>query len=234
MVFKMSQICLCRKLTGGTFTENGLCSECSFCHFFCTEEDGFIYDQAVKKFLATKQPQPLCCMGIIRRSAKIKAVTDPEDDDFGRPYFVCSKKTDRCRYFAWGDQAIIPRPLCEHGEPCRMQKEWKEGPNKGRYFFSCAKQSSYNPARGPCKFFKWTETEDQREIAEDTSAEFLRLNDKFPYYTDELLELMEERHAAALARNEAFDIHQEYMKLVRTKELLEKRIKNWKKNWKET
>ena len=226
MIFRMSgHICLCRKPPGGTFTENGLCTECSFCHFFCTEEDEFIYEQAVKKFLATKQPQPLCCMGIIRRTAKMKAVTDPEDDDFGRPFFVCSKKADPCRYFAWGDQAIIPRPLCEHGKPCDIQKEWKEGPNKGRRFFSCAEPASYNPTRGPCKFFKWVEAEDQREIAEDTSAEFLRLNDKFPYYTDELLELMAERHAGALARNEAFDIHQEYMELIRTKELLEKKIR---------
>ena len=219
MVFRMS-VCLCRKPTGGTFTENGLCSVCSFCHFFCTEEDAFIYDQAVKKFLATKQPQPLCCMGIIRRSAQMKANTNVESDNFGRPFFVCSKKTDPCRYFAWGDQAIIPRPLCEHGKPCTIRKQWKEGPNNGRYFFSCAEP--YKPTRGPCKFFRYMEIEDQREIAEDTSAEFLRLNDEFPYCSDELLKLMAERRAAALARNEVFDIHQEYMELIRTKELLEK------------
>ena len=41
---------------------------------------------------------------------------------------------------------------------------------------------------------------------------------------DELLKLMAERRAAALVRNEVFDIHQEYMELIRTKELLEKRI----------
>ena len=224
MVFRMS-VCLCRKPTGGTFTENGLCSVCSFCHFFCTEEDAFIYDQAVKKFLATKQPQPSCCMCIVRTHAQIKAVTDLGNDNFGRPFFVCSKKTDPCRYFAWGDQAIIPRPLCEHGKPCHIRKEWKEGPNKGRRFFSCAEPVSYNPTRGPCKFFRWVEIEDQREIAEDTSAEFLRLNDEFPYYSDALLELMAERRAGALARNEGFDIHQEYMELIRTKELLENKIR---------
>ena len=64
------------------------------------------------------------------------------------------------------------------------------------------------------------EPEDQREIAEDTSAEFLRLNDEFPYYPDELLKLRRD----ALARNEEFDLHQEYLKLVSTKESLEKRI----------
>ena len=218
MVFRIDgQICLCRKPTSGIFTENGLCSFCHFCHFFCAEKDEFIYDQAVKKFLATKQPQPLCCMDIIRTKAKMKAKTDPEDDNFGRPYFVCSKKTDPCRYFAWGDQVIIPSPLCEHGKPCHKQKEW-EGPNKGRYFFSCAEPSCDIPGRGPCKFFKWMETEDEREIAEDTSAEFLRLNDEFPHYTDEFLELMAERHGW----NEELDVHQEYMELIRAKELLEK------------
>ena len=204
------QICLCRKRTGGTFTENGLYSECSFCHLFCTKEDAFVYDQAVKKFLATKQPQPLCCMDIIRTKAKMKAKTDPEDDNFGRPYFVCSKKTNPCRYFEWGDQAIIPRPLCEHGKPCHMQKEWK-GPNKGRYFFSCAEP-------GRCKFFKWMEAEDEREIAEDTSTEFLRLNDEFPHYTDAFLESITEHHGW----NEEIDVHSEYMELIRAKELLEK------------
>ena len=121
MIFRMSgQICLCRKPVAGIFTKNGLCSFCSFCHFFCTKEDEFICDQAVKKFLATKQPQPLCCMDVVRRHAKMKVVTDVEKESFGRPFFVCSKENDPCNYFAWGDQAIIPRPLCEHGEPCHI------------------------------------------------------------------------------------------------------------------
>ena len=152
----MSQICLCRRPTAGEFTENGLCSFCPYCFYYCTEEDAFIYDQAVKKFLATKQPQPLCCNvdGIMHVKAQMRVKTDVESDDFGRPYFVCSKKRDPCSYFAWGDEAIIPMPLCEHGKPCHMQKEWKEGPNKGRYFFSCGEPSSYIPGRGPCKFFK--------------------------------------------------------------------------------
>ena len=66
------------------------------------------------------------------------------------------------------------------------------------------------------------EPEDEREIDEDTGAEFLRLNDEFPYYSDELLKLMVERRTDALARNEEFDMHQEYMKMVSTKESLEK------------
>ena len=171
--FRMSQICLCGKSVGGTFTKEGLCFHCSFCHYFCTEQDAFIYDEGVKKFLATKQDRPRCCMieGLMRNYARMRVVTDMEDDYFGRPFFVCSKKHNPCKYFAWGDQAIM-------------------------------------------------ETEDEREIGKDTTAEFLRLNDEFPYYPDEMLKLLHD----ALARNEEFDIHQEYMKVVSTKESLEKRL----------
>ena len=157
----------------------------SSCHFICTEDDVKLYAKAVKVFLATKQGRPKCCaitstrvkdgvaetpVVIGRNYAKMKVKTDPEDDNFGRPYFVCSKKTDRCRYFVWGDQPIIPSPLCEHGKPCHKQKEWK-GPNKGRYFFSCAEPSCNIPGRGPCKFLKWMEAEDERKGEIKTQGE---------------------------------------------------------------
>ena len=103
--------------------------------------------------------------GLMRNYAKMRVVTDMEDDYFGRPFFVCSKKHNPCKYFAWGDQPIMER-------------------------------------------------EDEREIGKETTAEFLRLNDEFPYYPDEMLKLLHD----ALARNEEFDIHQEYMKVVSTKE----------------
>ena len=128
----MAQICLCDKShVSGDFTDEGLCFQCSYCFYYCTEKDSFIYDQGVKKFLATKQDRPRCCMFAgMRNYARIKVVTDVKSDDFGRPYFVCSMSRDRCRYFEWGDQYIIPRALCEHKKPCDIQKEWK-GPNKG-------------------------------------------------------------------------------------------------------
>ena len=118
-------------------------------------------------------------------------------------------------YFEWGDEAIVLRPVCEHGKPCQKHKERKKGPNKGRYFFSC----DNSRGRGRCKFFKWMEEEDEREIDEDTSVEFLRLNDEFPHYTNGFMILMRERQVVGLT-----NIHQEYMKLIRTKEPLEKRI----------
>ena len=210
------QICLCRKRTGGTFNEKGLCTECSYCHFFCTEENEFIYDQAVKRFLATKQPQPLCCMlyDVIRTKTKMKAITDPKDTDFGRPYFVCSNKTNPCMYFEWGDEVIVPRPLCEHGKPCRKKKEWKKESNKVRYTFSCGE-----PSWRRCNFFMEMDADEMDEIDKDTSTEFLRLNDEFPHYTNEFISLMKERQVVGLT-----NIHEEYMKMIGPKELLEKRL----------
>lgn len=69
-----------------------------------------------------------------------------------------------------------PPPLCPgHGEPCREQTVIKNGPNKGRRFYACARPNVVagdggethgdqrgggsgdqgNINSGPCKFFQW-------------------------------------------------------------------------------
>ncbi|CAE7774621.1 NEIL3 [Symbiodinium sp. CCMP2592] len=46
-----------------------------------------------------------------------------------------------------------PVPLCPgHGEPCREVEVKKEGPNKGRHFFACAR-----PREQQCDFFAWAD-----------------------------------------------------------------------------
>ena len=111
----------------GTFW---FCGEPSSCHLICPEEHELLYDEAVQKFLKTDQPRPVCC-GIEgtdeRNYARIRVVRDASKASFGRPFFVCSKEKDQCRYFEWGDEIIEPKPLCEHGKPCTMQKVKKEG-----------------------------------------------------------------------------------------------------------
>ena len=141
----------------------------------CSEDQAHLYDKAVKEFLATKQDRPKCCavkipgqrtvrtlvndggnveipeVAVVRNYAKMKVVTDMEKESFGRPFFVCSKEKDRCDYFAWGDQIIVERPLCKHGNPSLLMTVKKEGPNKGRKFFRCAEQKKEND----CDFFEW-------------------------------------------------------------------------------
>ena len=107
------------------------------CHFKCTEAEAHLYGKAVKEFLATKQDRPKCCAikstlwtdgGSVemphlgRQYAKMKVVTDTKKESFGRPFFVCPirKQNQRCKYFAWGDQTIVERPLCKHGKPSRL------------------------------------------------------------------------------------------------------------------
>ena len=142
------------------------------------------YDKAVKKFLATKQDLPKCC-GITpeasaeRNYARFSVVRDVTKANFGRPFFTCSKENDACDYFAWGDEAIIEKPLCQHGKPCRLMKVRKEGPNKGRRFLCCPEWGEKQ-----CKFFKWFETTCWRELdGKKVDDEFRRLDEENPFFS---------------------------------------------------
>ena len=133
-------LCLHGKEAIKSTTENGtfwFCNQTKKCHFICSEEQGPLYQKGVKAFLDTHQGQPRCCDNKIpcvkvltdddkyielpagyctsgrstRRYAKMKVVTDMKNTDFGRPFFVCSKKYNRCNYFEWGDQKILEKPL---------------------------------------------------------------------------------------------------------------------------
>ena len=176
-------LCLHGEKCRGEFSINGLswyCSQPSTCHFKCSEEEEFIYNQVVKKFLATKQPPPKCCVKIAgsyprsmedlmldprgetpevaRNYAKMKVVSDKENHNLGRPYFVCPKRRNKCNYFVWGDQIIVEKPLCNHGKPSKLTTVKKEGSNKGRKFFCCAERKENS-----CKFSQWFKDQEELE-----------------------------------------------------------------------
>ena len=156
-------LCLHGKEATKSTTENGtfwFCNQPEKCHFLCSDEQTYIYDAAIKKFLATKQSVPKCCSG----EAKMKVVTDMEKQNFGRPFFVCPKENDPCQLFEWGDQQIIEKPLCKHGKPSRLFRVKKEGSNKNRMFFRCREKR-----KNQCKFFKWfygPDPEDQKRLTD--------------------------------------------------------------------
>ena len=156
--------CLHRKPAGKISQKNNalwICRQPSTCHFWCFEKQSSkdLYLAAVEAFLNTGQNIPLCCIskGSEHNYAKIKVVTEINNENRGRPYFVCSKSFDPCSYFAWGDQEIPVTPLCEHLQSSRMFTVKKEGPNKGRSFFRCRERD----AEKRCKFFKWSEDVDE-------------------------------------------------------------------------
>ena len=155
--FKMH--CLRGKEAVASTTENGnfwICGQYPKCQFICSEDDGYLYDKAIQAFLATNQVLPKCC--VLGDSddpqecnfAKIWVVKDPEKESYGRPFFRCSKKDDRCDYFEWGDETIIQKPLCKHGKRCKVWKVKKEGRNQGRSFVKCPQRREEQ-----CDFFEW-------------------------------------------------------------------------------
>ena len=153
--FYGEMLCLHGEEAASTETEKGKFWYCNRkeekCLVNCWNDDYDLYDNAIKAFLATNQNIPKCCMGEkTRHQARMKVVRDMEKANFGRPFFVCPKQNEPCRYFQWGDQTIVETPLCKHGNPSRLVRVKKEGPNKDRLFFSCMEK------RGDqCKFFKW-------------------------------------------------------------------------------
>ena len=153
--------CLHGKEAASSTTENGnfwFCAQYPKCQFICTEEDGYLYDKAIQAFLTANQVLPKCCVFEDPDDindpqecnfAKIYVVKDPMKESYGRPFFTCSKKDNRCEYFEWGDETIIQKPLCKHGKRCRVWKVKKEGPNQGRSFAKCPQREER------CNFFEW-------------------------------------------------------------------------------
>ena len=181
-------LCLCGKPTYETITENHgafwQCGQDPSCHFICPEDEAWIYDKAVKEFLATKQDRPKCCgvtpdASAARNYAEFGVVSDITKPYFGRPFFTCSKENDCCNYFAWGNEAIIEKPLCQHGKPCRLEKVRKEGPNQGRSFLCCPHWGERK-----CEFFEWFETLGSRELdGKKVDDEFRRLDEENPFFS---------------------------------------------------
>jgi hypothetical protein len=144
--------CLHKLPAATTQTENGefwFCEQKPSCHFICSKDEEYIYENTLSAFHATEQPQLVCCDN---NAATFRVVKDIIKDNYGRPFFVCSKKTDKCGYFEWGDKIILQRPKCYHN---KVSKRWsirQTGPNKGRRFFCCSKK--YDD-ENKCNFFQW-------------------------------------------------------------------------------
>ena len=81
----------------------------------------------------------------------MRVVKDLMKPSYGRPFFVCSDKTNPCSFWVWGDVQPQAKPECRHGFPYVIRKV-KKGLNKDRLFFCCAQKHS-------CKYFEWVPEE---------------------------------------------------------------------------
>lgn len=89
--------------------------------------------------------------------AKITVVRKPGRNQ-GRPFYMCARPAGvpndpegRCDYFQWGDVANNGK-MCECEQLARLAPVKKEGKNKGRLFYSCARKKGKS-----CKFFQWAD-----------------------------------------------------------------------------
>ena len=147
--------CLHGHPAGNSTTQNGsfwLCNQSPSCNFFCTEDEGFLFEKAIAAWRSTKQPHPRCDKH--GRLAKMRVVKDLMKASYGRPFFVCSEKSVPCSFWLWGDVKLPTMPACHHGFSCVIRKMKKEGLNKDRKFFCCP-----NSKETSCNYFDWVPEE---------------------------------------------------------------------------
>lgn len=63
-------------------------------------------------------------------------------------------------------------PSCHHNQPAKLVMVKKEGPNKGRLFYTCDK-----PKGNQCKFFKWLEDVTPGQLSQNESQPNMIFND---------------------------------------------------------
>ncbi len=147
--------CLHGEPAAHSTTQNGsfwFCGQNPSCHFFCSEDEGYLFEKAISDWRSLNQPQPKCDGH--QKPAKMRIVKDLMKASYGRPFFVCSDKVNPCSFWVWGDVKVIAKPECRHGYLCAIRKVKKEGLNKDRKFFCCL-----NNQLNSCRFFEWVPDE---------------------------------------------------------------------------
>ena len=147
--------CLHGKPASCSTTQNGsfwFCGQKQSCNFFCPEDQGYLFEKAIDSWrsLGTQQPH---CDGH-HKLAKMRVVKDVMKASYGRSFFVCSERSNPCKFWMWGDTNTVKKPNCRHGFPACIRIVKKEGVNKDREFFCCSKGKEDS-----CGFFEWVPSE---------------------------------------------------------------------------
>lgn len=99
----------------------------------------------------------------------IERVVSRDGPNKGRVFFVCPRpQSEQCNFFAWASDGTPADPSVSvkcsgHNEACVERTVKKEGPNKGRCFYSCRRSQM----DGSCGFFLW---KDEAEAAASGTA----------------------------------------------------------------
>lgn len=150
-----------------TQVENG-----NQCKYFAWEDElgssAHRTDPSSKSSTAQSTTAPICGCG----QPAVHLRTTKEGPNNGRYFFACAAPRDdnnRCNYFTWEDELgasshgqsatsstfatqSTSGPMCDCGKPAVHLRTNKEGPNCGRYFFTCAIPRDDN---NRCNYFCW-------------------------------------------------------------------------------
>ena len=109
------------------------------------------------------------------------ATVQKDGPNKGRDFYSCCQGKDNgCKFFEWADgvgnrpkhnnkpfypprpavvipSGPIPKCKCPNGEDAKIAEVLKDGPNKGKKFWSC-----YKGKNDGCGFFSWAKDEDKR------------------------------------------------------------------------
>ena len=151
--------CLPGLPASSTMTQKGtfwFCGQKPSCEFFCPDQDCYMFGKAVTAYRKSGSVHPRCYGH--GRLAKIQMVKDTSNNNYGRPFFVCSERENPCAFWQWGDVFEGVKPFCSHNLICCTKKVKKEGPNQDRLFYCCP-----HPRESACDFFAWKPDEDPLE-----------------------------------------------------------------------
>ena len=92
------------------------CNQSPSCHFFCSEDEGYLFEKAIESWNSTKQPHPRCDGH--QKLARMRVVKDLMKPSYGRPFFVwifCVK--NRCKNYCFfissaNKKTGITNPIC--------------------------------------------------------------------------------------------------------------------------
>ena len=132
------------------------CGESPSCEFFCSDQDCYMFGKAVTAYRKSGCVHPRCYGH--GHLAKMRMVKDKNNQNYGRPFFVCSERSNPCSFWKWGDVFEGIKPFCRHDLTCRTKKVKKEGPNQDRLFYCCP-----HPRESAYDFFAWKPDENALE-----------------------------------------------------------------------
>ena len=141
--------CLHDLPASSTVTQKGTfwsCGENLSCEFFRPDQDCYMFGKAVTSHRKSGCVHPRCYGH--GRLVKIRMVKDKNNQNYGRPFFVCSERNNPFSFWQWGDVFEGIKPFCRHDLICRTKKVKKEGPNQDRLSYCCP-----HPRESACDFF---------------------------------------------------------------------------------